>query len=155
MVRKDSCRYSEAGNLVVFGWLVYGRNCRQRRNLQNVSAQRNPIEEYSWIQAHLISLDCSWSAKKGLNIHDYADIICAGKMLQRYGIHKGAAWHLNSAIPIACFKLGVEPYKLIAFLHRFEQFVAISKAKGLKEAFECAKTYVSTYFSLKRRKIKL
>jgi predicted DNA-binding protein YlxM (UPF0122 family) len=91
-------------------------------------------------------------AKKGLNIDDYADIIRAGKLLEKYGIHKSAAWHAVAAIPIACFKIGIEPYKLVAFLHRFEQLVAISKAKTLKDAFEYAKTSVSTYFFFLRRK---
>lgn len=94
-------------------------------------------------------------AKKGLNIDDYADIIRAGKLLEKYGIHKSAAWHVVSAIPIACFKIGIEPGKLIVFLHRFEQFVATSKVKSLKEAFEFAKTSMSAYFSYLGYKMKL
>ncbi len=69
-------------------------------------------------------------AKKRLNIHDFAEIIRAGKMLEKYGIEKSAAWQAIAAIPIACFKIGIEPYKLIAFLNRFEQFVATSKVES-------------------------
>jgi hypothetical protein len=94
-------------------------------------------------------------AKKRLNIDDFGEIIRAGKLLEKYGIDKGTAWQAIAAIPIACFQIDIEPRNLIAFLHRFEQFVAISKVKSLKEAFELAKTSVSTYFSFMHRKIKL
>jgi AcrR family transcriptional regulator len=97
---------------------------------------------------HKIAVDL---AKKGSNIQPYADII--RELLEMYGIDKSAAWRTVVAIPSACYKIGIEPYNLMAFLQKFEQFVINSKAKNQKEVFENVRSSLDTYFSFVRRKI--
>ena len=72
-----------------------------------------------------------------------------------YGIEKSAALRTVAAIPSACFKIGIEPYNLMTFLHKFEQFVINSKAKNQKEVFENVRSSLDTYFSFVRRKNEL
>ena len=143
----------------VIWWYLHGLSMEEiatkvgisKTSVYNVIELKNTLG-FKLSLYHKIAVDL---AKKGLNINDYADIIRAGKLLEKYGVHKSAAWQAVADFSIACFKIGIEPYKLVAFLDRFERFVATSKAKSLKEVFEYAKTSISAYFSFPGYKMKL
>jgi predicted DNA-binding protein YlxM (UPF0122 family) len=94
-------------------------------------------------------------ATKGLNIRDFADIVRAGKLLERYGVNKHAAWRAVADIPIACFKLGIQPDRLISFLHRFEQFVIDSKVKNKSELYQFVRSSIESYFYCLQLKARL